>query len=488
MRYNFSSLVIAVISSLMLAIYLLWLSGVSKIEYEVYAKFSILSLFMISSICVVIRAIIKYNLETVNFKKDKLLIIIPLIILLVTSIFHKKIGINATGLFVVCSLIYFIKNKTLFSLSKIYYFLFAYVLLLIVGTIGSPQGFHFPERAYTFLLLPISFSFFDLSRNDLLRIARVFFRIMLIFLSACLVYWWFNFLNLDTTFSEWVTGKIGFEVDMRNWEAQYEIQKSIYYPAYYFVNSWAYYFHPSYISLVLFFAMIIGLFLYTQNDVHTKISTFDILFFMLMCLLIIVLMESRVGFVIFLLLSFAIVLYYFKHHTRYFNIALIVSVLASVLFFFLFSDKIEGFLMDETRSSLTTIAIAQIKEHFWWGAGTQNQRLAIDNQLILMGEEMPDNLTYIHNQFLGNMVQFGISGLIVLLILLFGILRYAFKNKSFILHLFLLILFIFMLIEEPLYTQEGITRCTIFLVFFVALIDSNKERKQVKISNFFKNR
>ena len=83
------------------------------------------------------------------------------------------------------------------------------------------------------------------------------------------------------------------------------------------------------------------------------------------------------------------------------------------------------------------------------------------------------------------MVQFGIPGLLPLLILLAGLVWYAFKSRSYLLQLYMLIYLLFMLIEEPLYAQEGITRFMAFLCLFIHISECDKPVKVHRLRNLF---
>ncbi len=72
------------------------------------------------------------------------------------------------------------------------------------------------------------------------------------------------------------------------------------------------------------------------------------------------------------------------------------------------------------------------------------------------------------------MVQYGIWGLLVLLMMLGAITYYAIKNRSYLLQMMTCVLILFMMIEEPLYVLDGIIPVLTFLVFFSAFSESKK--------------
>lgn len=468
--------------------YLFHSFGLVHVDNEVYMRFISLGLFILGVLLLFLGEIKKFHWPLTRIRENNSLIVISLGILLIATIFHKKVGIYATGFFVLMSLIHLALNKKLYKLNKMYYFLFGYVLFLFIGTINTQKGFHFPELTYTFVLVPVSFCFFNLSYETLLRIARLFFRAMIIFLVICVLYWWYNFLHLDAEFFHWLTKKTSFLVDMPGWEVQRAIMRSSNLPAYFFVNSWSYYSHPSYISLVLFLGLIIGFYLYYKQEKQSPVSGFELAVYIALCFFVEMLMESRIGFVGCCFILLATGLYYAKLRLNILKIFLVIYLIAGSALFLCKYDKLERFMGDKVRVTLSTLAINYIEDHFWWGSGTQEQYIALkyqEEKMIDVLAPVEELLIYTHNQFLGNMVQFGIWGLIVLLIVLYGIVRYAVKERSYLLQMLMAFFILFMMIEEPLYTQEGITRFTVSLVFLTAINESKKERKCIELPKAF---
>lgn len=486
MNNLYTYVLLAVVVSVMLILYLLSSIGILSVEQEIITRVLSIIFFLAGTTWLISGELKKNKSGLSQLKKEKIQILLPLVILLVSSVLNKVAGTIATALFVSCALLFFIRRKEFFLPNKLYYILFGYVLFLFLGTIGTHKGFHFPGKIYTFLFLPITFSFFNLPNSALLRIARLFFRIMLLYLAVCIVYWWFNFLCLDAGFIEWTTSKLSFQLNMFDWVEQYKLSHGNEFSAYFFVNSWSYYYHPSYISIVLLFALITGFYLYFKQDDSSEITLFELIIFVVACFLVLALMESRIGVLIFCILCAVSVLYYVKLKTKHFKLFLLLYAVTGLLLIIFGKDLINGFYADEIRNSLLKIATAYIKDHFWWGTGSFEQATAINNVKEVLFPDLKD-FNYVHNQFFGNMIQFGIWGLVILVVLLAGILGLAIRKRSYLLQMFLLIMFLFMLIEEPLYIQAGITRFTVFLTFFVAICDSNSIRNKLNFSSVLKN-
>ncbi len=368
---------------------------------------------------------------------------------------------------------YFSVKQELFAINKVYYFVFLYAILEFIGTISTPKGFRFPEMSYSFYILPLSYSFFRLEKRIFLRIMKIFFRVIFIYIAVSLVYWFFNYINNDISIADWITKKTNING----------------FPIYEFITKWSNYTHPSYISLVLFCAIISGFYLFYKNEESSKISFIELIVFIIGCLMLEFVMESRIGILESLAIIFLSAMYYIKMKTSYFKLSIIGIVISVIILGFVVEKHFTGMMDDSVRKADYTLAINYIKDHPLWGGGYHQQREVLMMQDIKMTDvtrpDGTDKISYTHNQFLGVMVQYGVVGLIVLIILLIALFSYALKSHSYLLQMFMLIYLIFMFIEEPLSVQEGITRFMIFLSFFVAVSEANKERKSLQLNHWF---
>jgi hypothetical protein len=249
---------------------------------------------------------------------------------------------------------------------------------------------------------------------------------------------------------------------MPEWEKQ---------DAYFFVNKWTGYSHPTYVSLVLFMGLITGFYLFYKRDFVKTVTILELSLYIFFCLTMVLLMESRVGVVIFSSVFIISLVYYAIVKKEYAVPLSLSAIFLSASMFFVIDTNLTD---DDLRSDYRNIAINYIKRNPYWGCGYQEQRSALDEQIALDSVHVRKRLNFVHNQFLGDTVQYGIAGLIVLLTFLAGALFYGIKWRSYPLQMLVLTLILCMMIEEPLYIQAGITRITIFLVFFTAL--TSKQR------------
>jgi hypothetical protein len=444
------------------------IKNIATAANEPYARLAVQLLFIVLSLTTVILQIRKHKFQKADFFKNNTLIYVSFALLVISSIFSENTGIAGTTIFVAVACFHFFCNLKLYQPYNIFYFIFLYALLLFAGTANTPEGFRFPEPTYTFYLLPLSLSLFKIDQKILFRVGHIFFRVMLIYMFCCIIYFIYNFQYLDISLAEWVTRKSSFNESVLGWEKQ---------DAYFFVTKWAGYFHPSFISLVLFMGLITGLYLFYKNDVVKTVNIAELFLYVFLCLITVLIMESRIGTVVSASLLIISLIYYSIVKKEYIVPLSLSAVFLTVSLFFVMDNKLTD---DGLRSDYRKIAVRYIERNPYWGCGYHEQQSALDEQIALDGVNVKKRLNAVHNQFLGDAVQYGIVGFIALLTLLGGILFYGIKWRSYPLQMFVFVLTLYMMIDEPLYVQAGITRVTIFLVFFTALT-SKQHRKEWKI-------
>jgi len=497
MTFRFPVVVLSFTALLGGLIYMLYLLGLVTSANEVYARICALSLFVASFLILGWQKAKYHRFSWDDIFKNNTLVIVVFTMLLTVMLIRPRTGFYFTGIFIGVAFLHFLCNRKFYPPPKFFYFVILYALLLFFGTIGTEKGFRFPNKILSFFLLPLAFCFFRLPQRTLLQIGAVFFRMGIVFLSLCLLYWWFNFLYLDADLTGWIGGKTAYSAQMTGWDEQAKtIDRALrgtvgwenisYFSAYFFVTSWSYFYHPSFVSFVLFFGLITGFYLYHKKNILPTITRFELILYIAFCFIVMLLMQSRIGIIGLLFIIAVTGLYYLKLKTNYFKIGLAVCLLLGSASFFVLNDKISGFTNDETRSAFRSVAISYIQQNFLWGSGYNQQHLALEKEAKKIKDSLPKTvypnnsqgrITYVHNQFLGDMVQYGIWGLLALLLMLGTIMYYAVKNRSYLLQMMVCFLILFMMIEEPLYVLVGITPTLVFLIFFAAIGESTKKPK-----------
>ena len=251
----------------------------------------------------------------------------------------------------------------------------------------------------------------------------------------------------------------------------------------FFYTHFSYYFHPSYFSMFVTFALVIVLFLNEKFSTKTKHLFFTILI-SLFLFLINFLLSSKTGIFTFLLVVTVYgITKLFKKYKLYLAIALsIVSILLyaeirhNSRMFDLFHLRIENIknatkASNEVRLLVLNTAIKVVKQNpFGYGPG--------DAKDILVSKYKEDGITgalkeklNAHNQYLETTIGLGIFGLVLLLFILFYPLIIAIKKHNYLLYLFLLTVIVNFLSESMFNRQNGV----VFFAFFIVLLVTIKK-------------
>ena len=447
---------------------------VSK-EYLTSAAGILQVVFLLVFLAIGLADFLKTNNQLKDFFTLRNALIASIIVSLVFSITKPVIGYYSSGFFVFFAILYFIREQKVYAFNKVYFFLIAYALLQIIGACFNGSKFHFPEKVYSFLIFPLAYCLFDFGKQTYLRILRVVFRVLFVFICITLVFWIYNVNVYDASLKSWLTTKLAVDG---------------LYNTYALIGVWSMYEHPTYISLVLLSGLVAGFYLYFKKDKLAYVSFWEMVAYSVSLLILELAYESRVGLVSAVLLIAVSLFYYMKLKSSYYKLTFFAVILFGSIFLLVKSDKFDLLWNDNVRKIDYTLAVNYIGDHFWWGTGTDKQHLALEYQEKIM-KELPKSInkkTYVHNQFLGEMVQFGISGLIVLLVVMAGLVFYSFKSRSYLLQMLLFVYILFMLVEEPLYVQPGITRFIVFFALFAAIGETNAERKYVDLRQWFSKR
>lgn len=407
--------------------------------------------------------------------------------LLCATLFNINLIYIAMLTFCMLVLLHFVFRRKLYRPNKLLSGIIIYGILLMTAALVSSNDFRFPTEITVFFLVPLSFYFFRLSKDNWNSVALVFIRFTMVYMTISIIYWSFNHYYLETDFIHWITHKLSFQAEMIGWEEQFKtMYETNYFSAYFFVNSWSGYFHPSYISTVLCSGLVLAFYLFQQNSEKTPFSKIELGAYIVLCLTMEALMESRIGIVGVVLIVTSCVVYLSKANSKHYKLLIVLLVLSTALILYLFNNSIISFLTDEVRTIYRNLSYEYISQHPWWGTGYGQQSDVLN---ALMKQNYPESpyvympIPYVHNQFLGNMVQFGVWGALALSLLFIVLTIQAFKNKDFYLLLYLGFYFLFMMIEEPLSREDGIMRFIIFLVFLCTKTDISNNSQNFKCEN-----
>jgi len=401
--------------------------------------------------------IINLTLSYFIFKKERakikfsweFILNMALLFLIISTVLSVYTSIVATVAFAGLVIIYASKKKIHFQPHPLFYFLVAYYLLQYIGLIWSidPQnGFRFVGKGLSFIIVPLAFSFYSISEDEKRKLLRIFFRLLEIYLLMILLAYCYQVYFHKVNFG------IGFHL------------KKNYFPTpippgetHHLLLAWAGYYHPTFVSFILTLMFGIGFYLWrNDNSPQTvRISGFEVGFYGFMTAGVILLLQSRIGMLMFPFGIFLTLLSSLRKNKKLVLSVIVFSALLVLLAGFYIFKNYRGYFYDHPREIQTDIVLSFLKDHYLLGTGTGGMKVLI-----------PWYPTA-HNQFLGDLFHLGIPGLLLLLALMGSSFYFAIKDKNFPLLYFLLIYFVMMQIEMPLSLQKGITYYTLFVCLFL---------------------
>jgi len=400
----------------------------------------------------------KSYLPKSNFSWDNILTV-SLFFLLISTVLSVNVSITATVIFVVLAVLFAIVKKKHFQPHPLFYFMAAYYLFQYVGLLWSidpAYGWRFVGRGLSFIVLPLAFGFYSVSEEKKNLLLRIFFRFLEVYLLMVIVAYFYQVQFHKVDFG------VGFHLKKNYFSSP--VPPGV---DYYLLLGWAGYNHPTFVSFILTLMFGIGFYLWrNDNSPQTvKISGFEMGFYGFMTAVIILLLQSRIGMIMFPFGIFLTLLYSLRKKKKLVLSAVVFSCLLVLSAGFYIYKNYRGYFYDRPREIQTDIVLSFLKDHYLLGTGTGGMKVLIPW------------FPTAHNQFLGDLFHLGIPGLLLLLSLMGSSFYFACKDKNFLLLYFLLIYFVMMQIEMPLSLQKGITYFTLFTGLLLKPRPFEKETK-----------
>jgi O-antigen ligase len=240
---------------------------------------------------------------------------------------------------------------------------------------------------------------------------------------------------------------------------------------------WPAHWHPSFDSTILLMAVPIALYLRYQDE--KQISFVEMLPGVIFPIVFTILAGARVGMVVTPLLLGLGYLFYCKFKPVLKWGLLFTGIVAVGILLHLF-PKTDDRFVDPIRSDLRKTAISAIKEKlvFGWGTGYVKPLIQSEERAHSLGIETTYDLGSFHNQYLENTVQFGIPGIIILVMLFGWMLWMGIREKNCLLLSLLVIYLIFCWTETALYVSKGVVVFVFWFCFIIAnrtVLDAKRE-------------
>jgi O-antigen ligase len=345
-------------------------------------------------------------------------------------------------------IVVFIYNKShCFTWQPLFYVLCAMYLMDIIGmfyTRDFYSGFKRLDRGIYLVLFPVIFSMIQFPEKNVMLLLRIF-------VWSASAFCAYGLLSYATIVPE------------LTWDMIFRDSK-LYAPL---LMMWPAHPHPSYLSTILLMAVPVALYLRFQNG--KQISLIEMLLGVLLPIVYTVLSGARVGMMIAPVLLVLGYLFYCRFKPALKWGLVVVGIAAGCILLNSFPKADERFA-DPIRVDLRKTAISAIKEKpvFAWGTGSSLSLIQSEERAHSLGIETPYHFNQFHNQYFEDMAQFGIPGILLLLLLFGWILWVGIREKNFLLLSFLAIYMLFCWTESLLYVSKGVVPFAFWLCFLLS--------------------
>lgn len=375
-------------------------------------------------------------------------------ILFAGTLLYKPLMMQIMVLFISVCIVYAIIRKSTPKIHTFYYFILIYIGYEIIGMIWSinrEAGLHLLNKNIVLLLIPIAFGCLGLKVDQKKLTMLMLFRFCMIFVLAGVL----SYLFQVTYVHESLLAGLKLNKNYLNM-----VLPSL--THYDLLLYWAYYTHPTFISFILSMTAIFGFYLYDDKSMVNKVSILELIIYIGSTMLLIILLQSRLGMILFMLSTITGIVWSVRRHKKTFWAllsALFVSTIAGGAVVLKYKSE---YFFDEPRYRMFFRTMSYIKEHLYWGTGTGGMR----NIIIEFANP--------HNQFYGEVLHLGIFGGAILLLMMCMLGYYSFHEKSFLLIVFFASYCLLMMVEMPLQVQKGINYFAYFAFF---LLPTDKKTK-----------
>lgn len=379
-------------------------------------------------------------------------------LMLATIVFCPYAYLHAQILFFVFTGIdYFTRKDMRLKLPPLFYFAcWIYVIWLAISMTWSQnasEATRYFNRLVPLASYSFTFMFIYLSEQNYRQLILLFWRVVCV---ACL-------LTIASGIYE--AQRLGF--DFSDF-IQFKKTMILGTPVYDFLYAWSGTGHPSFNALWLMAGLACSFFLVDRHC----ITRFELIISCLLILFVVIITQSRVGSVMWSLITLAGVIYVLRHHKYALWSTLSILGLISLCVGITQIDLLRSIYSDPARLSLVKISSDYLHVDPWKGCGLGGMTYEYLESVI--GYEFKSwwpqyaysTTMYPHNQFIGDWMQSGIVGLIVSLGWVVCGFYTAIKQHNYIGVAYIAAVFIFMLIEMPFHFLGGTT----IIAFFLSLV------------------
>ncbi len=305
-----------------------------------------------------------------------------------------------------------------------------------------------------FLVVPIVFCLIEIKQNMRDMILLLFFRFMFVFVGISLCCWIAQSVYLNMPISDWFVIKKATFNDI----AVYD-----------YIFAWSNYYHPTYNAVAYLFALACGFYMWQKKLDISRVNTIELAIYTCMSLVLVLITQSRIGIITWFLVFVLGIAYLLRRHKKLIIFGTSLSFIMLVIAMYFASPFIESFFKDTARVQNFGTAFAYIKTNYLLGTGVEGIRAIMDSEEFAhsLGYEFAYvGLANPHHQFIGDLMQTGIVGVLLSLAMTIYLFVISIKRHNYPLLVFMVIFFMIMQIEMPFYLPKG----TMFFLAFVFLL------------------
>lgn len=379
------------------------------------------------------------------WKKQRIherVLLLTLSALFIAINYKFRLAVQFSVVFALGVSLYYFRERRIYRPHVFYILLFVYGLLNTVSLLWTSNlelGLWHLWDLLPLMFMPLFFCFLRLEKPQFDLIALFVCRAMMLYVAYSICSWAIEMRFLGYSLQEVLKpGK-----DMIEGIYPYDA-----------VYGWTNQSHPTYNALCQLFALSVCWFYVGQQGVRDRTTFFELLFLIGATFLIAMLTGSRFMFVGWIVVNFLGGCRWLGASNKL-SISLFGLTLLVVVYFL--SDKVASFIADPIRILLYRAAFEAIELNTWHGTGLGGMA-----DYIHVYEHI-----HPHNQFVGDLMQTGLFGILSILSIVICLAYSAFVQHNWLLGLNLLIFLILSCIEMPLLYSPGIFFFSLVFCFLV---------------------
>jgi len=397
---------------------------------------------------------------------NKKILLFALITYLFDQLFNTNTNYIFTIVFSIAVINYYYHKEETFKFNFYDILLIIYVIINVISLFWSlnfNKGLLLTGNYSPLLLMVLLFKLFKLNKQDYNLIFLVFLRLIIlyIFISICCWIIQSRFMQISVLPDSILQKMVGNGIE-----------------PYKLTFAWSNYVHPTYIAIIVLFSLILGWYYLNKKDLENGITITGFIFLNSGVFFLFIFSGSRFLGIGWLIVNVLGILYLLKTNKLWIMSAAGLLFAVSVIVYFSFPNTFLKFYNDPVREAHYKAATQSIKENTWHGTGLggMTEYINAENPLyksVWFNTDFPH--IHPHNQFVGDLMQTGIFGLLVIILITGYLFLASVKQRNWLLFVFMSIILFLMMVEMPLLYVKGVFS---FSLISVLLVNMEKEKTE----------